>query len=117
MGKRVTSASGRKWQRYNRWRAENRAPDRKRRLEKAAERCADLKSEISDFKGTEKKGRRPTPLFVVTIRCRDGERVKLAVHDGPWGLRPCATLVGRKVAAVVANYRPAELARRACVAG
>ncbi len=48
------------------------------------------------------------PLFVVTIRCRDGETVKLRIHDGPHGLTMSPTMAGRKVAAVLANYRPAH---------
>ena len=47
------------------------------------------------------------PLFVITIRCRDGERVRLLVREGPHGLLPSATTVARKVAAVLTHYRPA----------
>lgn len=46
------------------------------------------------------------PLFVVSIRCRDGERVSLPIHETPHGLSVSATLAGRKVACVIANYRP-----------
>jgi len=52
----------------------------------------------------------PTPLFVVSIRCRDGERVSLLIHELPHGLSVSPTLAGRKVAAVLANYRPKEFA-------
>lgn len=51
--------------------------------------------------------RRLKPLFVITIRCRDGERVRLLVREGPHGLLPSATTVARKVAALLTHYRPA----------
>lgn len=47
------------------------------------------------------------PLFVISIRCRDGAIERLNVFDCAQGLRPAATLAGRKVAAVLSNYRPA----------
>jgi len=47
------------------------------------------------------------PLFVVTIRCRDGERVRLLVREGAHGLIPSPTAVARKVAALLTHYRPA----------
>lgn len=49
---------------------------------------------------------RVKPLFVVTIRCRDGEAVRLRIYDGPHGLSPGATTAARRIAAVLANYRP-----------
>lgn len=54
--------------------------------------------------------RRSKPLFVITIRCvPDGvvERLRIYEHALGAGLEPAATLAGRKVAAVIANYRPA----------
>lgn len=50
----------------------------------------------------------PTPLFVVTIRCRDGERVQLRLFENlhGCGLTPSATLAARKIAAVLTHYRP-----------
>lgn len=47
------------------------------------------------------------PLFVITIRCRDGACERLKIYDGPFGIHPSATAASRKVAAVLANYRPA----------
>ena len=49
------------------------------------------------------------PLFVVTIRCRDGERVQLRLFENLHGrgLTPSATLAARKIAAVLTHYRPA----------
>jgi hypothetical protein len=48
------------------------------------------------------------PLFTVTIRCRDGASASLRIHEGAWGgLSISPTLAGRKVACVLANYRPA----------
>lgn len=49
----------------------------------------------------------PKPLFVITVRCRDGESVRLKIREGMHGLMPSASLAGRKIAAIVANYRPA----------
>lgn len=48
------------------------------------------------------------PLFVVTIRCRDGERVQLRLFENLHGrgLTPSATLAARKIAAVLTHYRP-----------
>ena len=47
------------------------------------------------------------PLFVITIRCRDGAVERVRVHEGLHGLHPAATTVGRQIAAVLGNYRPA----------
>lgn len=48
------------------------------------------------------------PLFTVTIRCRDGASASIRIHDGVFGgLSISPTLAGRKVACVLANYRPA----------
>lgn len=48
--------------------------------------------------------------FIVTIKCReDGESVRLSIARGPFGLTTSPTLAGRKVAAVLANYRPSLL--------
>jgi hypothetical protein len=47
------------------------------------------------------------PLFVVTVRCRDGETVKMRIHEGPHGLTISGTDAGKRVAAIVKNYRPA----------
>lgn len=47
-----------------------------------------------------------SPLFVVTIRCRDGERVRIPIHETPWGLSVSATAVSKRVATVLREYRP-----------
>jgi hypothetical protein len=47
------------------------------------------------------------PLFVITVRCRDGESVRLKIRESVHGLMPSASLAGKKIAAIVANYRPA----------
>jgi len=48
------------------------------------------------------------PLFVITIRCtRDGVSAKLLIHHTSRGLRPSATMAGRKIATLLANYWPA----------
>lgn len=47
------------------------------------------------------------PLFVITIRCRDGSVERVPVHEGPHGLLPAPTKVGRQIAAVLTHYRPA----------
>lgn len=51
--------------------------------------------------------KRTPPLFTVTIRCRDGERVRLAIREGAHGLKPCANTAAKKIAAVLMHYRPA----------
>jgi len=50
--------------------------------------------------------RRARPLFTITIRCRDGAVERLRIYEGPFGLSISATMVGRKIATTVANYRP-----------
>lgn len=52
--------------------------------------------------------RRPRPLFTITIRCRDGSVERVPVHEGPRGLLPAPTKVGRQIAAVLTHYRPAQ---------
>ena len=48
------------------------------------------------------------PLFVVTIRCRDGAVERLRIHEGNHGLFPSATTAAKKIAAVLMHYRPAS---------
>lgn len=50
--------------------------------------------------------RRVSPLFTITIRCRDGAVERLRIYEGPFGLSVSPTLAGRKIAAVLGNYRP-----------
>lgn len=52
---------------------------------------------------------RPRPLFVVTIKCRDGETARCQLFDAPFGLVPSASVVAQKVACVLRNYRPAQI--------
>ena len=50
---------------------------------------------------------KPTkPLFVVTVRCRDGEFVRIKIHDGLSALAPSPTEVLRRIGCVIKNYRP-----------
>lgn len=80
------------------WRA---AKERKRLARVAREEPAPDLSHVSSLRGAK-------PLFIVTISCSDGERVKMRIYDrGPRGLSVCPTRAGRKVACVLANYRPA----------
>lgn len=47
------------------------------------------------------------PLFVVTIKCSDGEKVALPIHVTSRGsLSVSPTLAGRKIAAILTYYRP-----------
>lgn len=82
--------------------AKMRAAKERKRLERAAreEQMPDVSSVPCV---------RPRPLFVVTIKCRDGESVRLPVSEGPFGLMPSASVVARKVACVLRNYRPAQI--------
>lgn len=48
------------------------------------------------------------PLFVVSVKCSDGEKVTLPIHATSCGrLSVSPTLAGRKIAAILTNYRPA----------
>jgi hypothetical protein len=47
------------------------------------------------------------PLFIVTIRCRDGAVERLRIYHGPHGLSPSPTKAARKIATVLTHYRPA----------
>ncbi len=50
--------------------------------------------------------------FRVSITCLDdGERVSFTAARGPFGLTISPTLAGRKIAAVMANYQPANAGR------
>lgn len=45
--------------------------------------------------------------FRVTVEClTDGERVRFITAEGPHGMTISPTLAGRKVAMVIAHYRP-----------
>lgn len=93
------------------WRSQNNKLAIKRRNQRAAKERLRLARVAREAPMPETsaawKGKASAPLFVVTIRCRDGESVRLAVHELPWGLSVSPTLAGRKVAAVLQNYRPA----------
>ena len=50
---------------------------------------------------------RPKAIYRITVHClRDGARSSFLVHEGPFGLMPCATLAGKKVATVLLHYKP-----------
>ena len=53
------------------------------------------------------KPRRAKPLFVVTIRCRDGAHERLAIYDLFDRPRPSPTTAAKKIATVLQHYRPA----------
>lgn len=94
-----------RWRRYNQRRAADRALDAERRLARAAEKREAYLAAFEEPIGSMVKV--STPLFMVTIRCRDGARGSLAVRELPWGLSISPTLVGRKIAAILRHYRPA----------
>lgn len=48
----------------------------------------------------------PAPLFTITVRCRDGERVAFSTTEAVHGLTVSPTKCGAKIAAIIANYRP-----------
>ena len=48
------------------------------------------------------------PLFVITIRCRDGACERLKIYDGAHGLHPSATATAKKIAVTLLHYRPAK---------
>ena len=48
-------------------------------------------------------------MYRITVHClRDGARSSFLVHEGAFGLVPCATLAGKKVTMALLNYRPAD---------
>lgn len=93
------------------WRSQNNKLAIKRRNQRAAKerkRAARAgRAEVMPALAHAARVKPARPLFVVTIRCRDGASVKLRVHEVPWGLSVAPTLAGRKVASVLRHYRPA----------
>lgn len=83
--------------------AQMRAAKERKRLERAGR--ADPLPDLSHC--PEPPRSRPSG-FRVTIRCLDdGERVTFTARRDPWGrLTISPTLAGRKVATVLANYKP-----------
>lgn len=110
----------RKWYGRNRLGKRTREKQRERVLRKFAnmraakerKRMERLENEISladGTVGTTAKTRRAKPLFVITVRCRDGGVVKLPIHETPWGtLSVSATDAGKRIACLIGNYRPAS---------
>lgn len=92
------------------WRSQNNKHARKRANQRAAKERIRLERLARDEPMPDVSGtfvpKRLAPLFVVSIRCRDGERVTLPVHEIPGGLSVSPTAAGRKVAAVLKHYRP-----------
>lgn len=76
------------------------AKERKRLARLSAERTMPDMAHVYDPKPS-------APLFVITIRCRDGARERLRIYERDGGLSISATMAGRKIAAAVAHYRPA----------
>lgn len=94
------------------WRSQNVKLAIKRRNQRAAkERLRLARAAMPDVMpdaSRAPKFLRPKPLFVVTVRCRDGESVRLSIYENPWGaLTPSATAASRKIAAILKHYRPA----------
>lgn len=93
------------------WRSQNNKLAIKRRNQRAAkERLrlarAAMPVAMPDTSHTPKVARLK-PLFVVTVRCRDGESVKIKLYENPWdGLSPSATSAAQKVAMILKKYRP-----------
>ena len=84
------------------WRANQRAAKERKRIA-----CAFRDEPMPDTSHV-KMPRASPPLFTVTVRCCDGESVALRIHKTPWGkLSVSPTLAGRKIAAILTNYRPA----------
>ena len=100
--------------RKSRWRSGN----NKRATKFSAMRAAKERKRLARMLDTDagcppwpcpKLGRAPAPLFRVTIRCRDGQRVSFAVTESSWGgLFPSVSAAVNKVRTVLANYRPAR---------
>ena len=93
------------------WRSQNNKLALKRRNQRAAkERLRLARAAMPDVMpdaSNAPKFLRPKPLFVVTVRCRDGQSVKLRIYENPWGgITPSATNAARKVAEILKGYRP-----------
>jgi hypothetical protein len=108
----MTERRKRRWAAQNRKRANQRAAKERLRLARIEARAAAVEAAREENAHQVRKPR-AAPLFRITIRCRDGERVSLAVHEGPWELLPSATAAARQVAAVLRHYRPASMMRAA----
>ncbi len=97
------------------WRSQNNMFAHKRRNQRAAkerkrmERA--MREEVMPDCSHVVAPGRAKPLFVVTIRCRDGESVQIAIHEMPWGFSPSRTEALAKIGAVLKHYRPVPPAR------
>ena len=93
------------------WRSQNSKRARKfanMRAAKERKRLARLAAEPTQPEASHAYvPKRTPPLFTIAIRCRDGERVRLAIHEGAHGLVPSATTAAKKIATVLMHYRPA----------
>ena len=105
MNSLANTTRARKWQGYNSWRAKHRELDRARRLEKAAAKQAAYVANYSVHKMN--KGRLPAAWATITIRMRDGAKVKLRIGETCHGLTVSPTAAGRRVAAVLRNFQAA----------
>ena len=92
MKKPLTSAKGRQWQAYNRWRANHRAIDQQRRLERIAEREA-ANAPLAAKPATPKLGRSKA-WARVRIHFADGTSAGFSIRLGPFGLMPSGTRAG-----------------------
>jgi hypothetical protein len=101
MPKPLTSPTARKWQAYNRWRANSREIDRKRRLERIAQREAEaLAAPAPPIPKC--KVPRVKAHASVRVRFADGTTAGFRVYMTPWGtLNPCATKAGRALAQIL----------------
>ena len=95
MPNRPTSATGRKWQAYNRWRAKHRALDRQRRLERLAERRAEFVAGYSV--GPVAKPLIPEPVAIVRITFAGGKSASFRIRETPHGWSTSPTMAGRRV--------------------
>lgn len=93
------------------WRSQNNTLAIKRKNQRAAkERLRLARAAMPDTMPDTShapKVDRVKPLFVVTVRCRDGESVKIKLYENPWGgLSPSATSAAQKIATILKKYRP-----------
>jgi hypothetical protein len=88
----------------NRSRSKQRAITRQQHIDAWFQKKARAEA-IQDF--TTPPPPRPKALYRITVHClRDNVRSSFLVHEGPFGLMPCATLAGRKVSTVLLRYNP-----------
>ncbi len=92
------------------WRSLNNKRAKFRANQRAAKECRRMERAAREDHAPESSVTIPPkpvpPLFVISIRCRDGERVTLPIRETPFGLSTSATLAAQKIFHILSKYRP-----------